>query len=171
MATVYLGLGANLGDREGQLRRALDALNRRGDVADCSSVYETLPWGVEHQPLFLNLCCRLETRLDPMALHGACRSIERRLGRAPGPRWGPRTIDIDLLAYDEVQLETARLSLPHPRIAERAFVLAPLAEIAPELRLPGLPGTVATLLAALPDADAQVRVVGPAPAPMRRAAS
>jgi 2-amino-4-hydroxy-6-hydroxymethyldihydropteridine diphosphokinase len=161
MATVYLGLGTNLGDRLGHLRAALARLP---DLRACSSVYETEPWGVTDQPHFLNLCCRLETGLAAPALHAQFKRIEHDLGRQPGgQRWGPRPIDIDLLTYDDVRLETAELNIPHPRIANRAFVLRPLAELAPGLRVPGLDGTVADLLAALPDASHQAWVFAPPP--------
>ena len=135
------------------------------DVVACSSVYETEPWGVTDQPRFLNICCALHTDLSPEALHAHTKAIEARLGRTVGPRWGPRLIDIDILTYDDLVLESDWLTVPHPRIAERAFVLMPLAEIAPDLSIPGVPGTVKEQLAALPDAARQAWVVSPAPAP------
>jgi 2-amino-4-hydroxy-6-hydroxymethyldihydropteridine diphosphokinase len=159
MATVYLGLGTNVGDRLAHLR---SALSRLPDLQRCSSVYETEPWGVEDQPRFFNLACCLVTELSPEALHAQTKALEQRLGRAPGgQRWGPRPIDIDLLTYEDVVLATDRLTLPHPRIKDRAFVLKPLAELAPALHIPGLDGTVADLLAAIPDADRQAWVVAP----------
>jgi 2-amino-4-hydroxy-6-hydroxymethyldihydropteridine diphosphokinase len=160
MATVYLGLGTNVGDRLAQLRAALSALAPE----KCSSVYETEPWGVIDQARFLNLCCRISTPLAPEALHAVMKSLEQELGRQPGgQRWGPRLIDIDLLCYDNLTLQTERLTIPHPRIQDRAFVLKPLAELAPSLRIPGLDGTVAELLTAIPDADGQAWVVAPPP--------
>jgi 2-amino-4-hydroxy-6-hydroxymethyldihydropteridine diphosphokinase len=160
MATVYLGLGTNVGDRFGHLRAAVSALS----PDKCSSVYETEPWGVVDQARFLNLCCRLSTPLEPEALHAQTRALEEQLGRtAGGQRWGPRAIDIDLLTYDNLQLETGRLTIPHPRIKDRAFVLKPLAELAPTLRIPGLNRTVSELLAAIPDADRQAWVAAPPP--------
>ncbi|MBI4506995.1 MAG: 2-amino-4-hydroxy-6-hydroxymethyldihydropteridine diphosphokinase [Chloroflexi bacterium] len=167
MGRAYLGLGANLGDRLGTLRQALAELARQGDIVACSSVYETEPWGYVDQPMFLNLCCALDTALPPDALHAALKAAERRLGRTPGALWGPRRIDIDLLTYEEARIATQALTVPHPRIAERPFVLAPLAEIAPDLRIAGLDRTVAELLAGLPDAARQARPVAPAVAVLR----
>ncbi len=161
MTRVYLGLGCNLGDRLAALERAVRELSALGSVGACSSVYETDPWGVADQPDFLNLCCALETTLSPERLHAETKAIEARLGRIPGRRWGPRAIDVDLLAYGDLRIETPRLSIPHPRIAGRAFVLVPLAEIAPDATIPGLPGTVAALARALPDADTAVRRCAP----------
>ena len=161
MATVYLGLGTNLGDRLAHLRQALAGLP---GLRACSSVYETEPWGKLDQPRFLNLCCALETHLVPPDLHAELKALERALGRQPGgERWGPRPIDIDLLTYDDLVLDTPELTIPHPGIAERAFVLRPLAEIAPDLRLPGRADSVADLLARLPDADRLAWVVAPPP--------
>ena len=158
MATVYLGLGTNVGDRLAQLRAALSALGPE----KCSSVYETEPWGVVDQARFLNLCCRVSTALEPEAFHALTRALEQALGRtAGGQRWGPRAIDIDLLCYDNLSLQTDRLTIPHPRIKDRAFVLKPLAELDPTLRISGLNGTVSELLAAVPNADRQAWVVAP----------
>jgi len=126
-----------------------------------SSIYETEPWGDPDQPKFLNLCCALRTELPPESLHGQTKALEQRLGRRPGPRWGPRVIDIDLLTYDDLRIATEDLSIPHPRIAERAFVLAPLAEIAPHALIPGLAGTVASLLANVPNHLELARIVAP----------
>jgi 2-amino-4-hydroxy-6-hydroxymethyldihydropteridine diphosphokinase len=159
MATVYLGLGTNVGDRFANLRSAVAELR---DVRACSSVYESEPWGNVDQPRFFNMCLELRTQLAPEALHAQTKAVEQQLGRRPGgQRWGPRPIDIDLLSYDNLVLCTERLAIPHPRIADRAFVLKPLAEIAPGLRLPGLPGTVAELLSAVPHADRLAWVVAP----------
>lgn len=163
MAVVYLGLGTNLGDRLAMLRLALEGLEALGEVVACSSVYETEPWGVADQPRFLNLCCALRTRLRPEELHAETRALEARLGRRPGMRWGPRALDVDLLAYDGRVIATERLSIPHPRIAERAFVLAPLAEIAPALRLPGLGGTVHEQLTRLGETARLAWIVAPPP--------
>jgi 2-amino-4-hydroxy-6-hydroxymethyldihydropteridine diphosphokinase len=160
MATVYLGLGTNVGDRLAQLRAALSALNPER----CSSVYETEPWGVVDQARFLNLCCRVSTPLEPEAFHAVTKTLEHELGRQPGgQRWGPRPIDIDLLCYDNLTVQTERLTIPHPRIQDRAFVLKPLAELDPSLHIPGLNGTVSELLGAIADADQQAWVVAPPP--------
>jgi 2-amino-4-hydroxy-6-hydroxymethyldihydropteridine diphosphokinase len=160
MATVYLGLGTNIGDRLANLRSALAALR----PVRCSSVYETQPWGVEDQPRFLNLACCLLTDLAPEALHAHTKALEQQLGRQPGgQRWGPRVIDIDLLTYDDLAVSTPSLTIPHSRIKDRAFVLKPLAELDPALHIPGLDGTVSDLLAAVPDADHQAWIVAPPP--------
>lgn len=119
--------------------RAVDALDAmdRICVTARSSLYATPPWGVEDQPDFVNACALVETDLAPLDLLAACKDLEVALGRVPGARWGPRLIDIDVLWMDGVVLESERLTLPHPRMTERAFVLVPLAEIAPELVVRG----------------------------------
>lgn len=130
-----LAFGSNLGDSAGMIGRAIAALDAMVDVSVTtrSSFYATPPWGVENQPDFVNACALVETDLEPLDLLTACKDLEVALGRVPGERWGPRLIDIDVLWMDEVSLESERLTLPHPRMTERAFVLVPLAEIAPEL--------------------------------------
>jgi len=128
---VYLGLGSNLGDRLANLFFAIELLP--GRVERISSIYESKPWGFDHQPLFLNLVLRLETLLSPSNLLSGAKTIEKMRGRKPGFRNGPRPIDIDILFYDEETIVTENLILPHPRIEERAFVLLPLCEIAPDL--------------------------------------
>jgi 2-amino-4-hydroxy-6-hydroxymethyldihydropteridine diphosphokinase len=149
MASVYVGLGSNLGDRAGLLNQALTELAELGEVDAVSSVYATEPWGDTDQPGFLNLCCRLLTELAPQALLRQTQAIEQRLGRRPSRRWGPRLIDIDLLTYDDLQLDTAELTLPHPHLTERSFVLVPLIELAPTLHIPGQFGSVTDLLTRL----------------------
>lgn len=146
-ATAYLGLGTNLGDREANLRRALALLAATPgvDVRRVSAVYETEPVGHKEQPWFLNQVVELETRLAPRALLDSALAIEAALGRARRERWGPRTMDIDILLYDDLTLEAPGLTVPHPRLTERAFVLVPLAELVPGLALPG--GTAAELAA------------------------
>jgi 2-amino-4-hydroxy-6-hydroxymethyldihydropteridine diphosphokinase len=124
-----------------------------------SSAYDTAPVLIEDQPRFLNLVCAGHTTLDPLTLLQATQRIERELGRVAGPRYGPRVIDIDLLLYGECVLVGPELTLPHPRLAERAFVLLPLAEIAPDLRHPMLGRRMAELASALSPAD--VRLLGP----------
>jgi 2-amino-4-hydroxy-6-hydroxymethyldihydropteridine diphosphokinase len=163
MPLVYFGLGTNLGDRLATLQAARAALGTLGALEACSSVYETEPWGLLDQPRFLNQCCALRTDLSPTALHAQTKAIEQRLGRQPGVRWGPRLIDIDLLLYDDLRLETESLTIPHPRIADRAFVLAPLAEIAPDRQVPGLDGTVRELRDAIGEWPNLVHVVTPPP--------
>ena len=133
MAEAALGLGTNLGDREAYLARAVEALAETGGIRleQVSRLYRTAPWGVSDQPDFLNLCVLIETDLSPEALLAACKRIESELGRRDGLRWGPREIDIDLLIMPGVTMDTETLSLPHPRMGLRRFVLDPLAEIVP----------------------------------------
>ncbi|HEX3369281.1 MAG TPA: 2-amino-4-hydroxy-6-hydroxymethyldihydropteridine diphosphokinase [Candidatus Cybelea sp.] len=126
---AYVGLGSNLGDRAANLERAREALRESGTIVRSSALYRTKPWGRRDQPEFFNAVVLLETRFGPHELLDALRAIERRLGRAPAPRWGPRAIDLDLLLFDELIVSEANLRLPHERLAERAFVLVPLAEL------------------------------------------
>jgi 2-amino-4-hydroxy-6-hydroxymethyldihydropteridine diphosphokinase len=138
---ALLALGGNLGDVRTTLDRAIGALCDGTDVrlVARSSDYATPPWGVEEQPAFVNLCIAVDTRLAPHALLARAQGVERAFGRdrANERRWGPRTLDIDILAYDDVALDEEGLTLPHPRLFERAFVLVPLAEIAPERVIAG----------------------------------
>jgi 2-amino-4-hydroxy-6-hydroxymethyldihydropteridine diphosphokinase len=131
-------LGSNLGDRLVHLRRAYGALDALPGIADLrsSSVYETAPLGMEDQPLFLNLVVSATTKLDAESLLAGVLRIEADVGRRRTVRWGPRVIDIDLLLWGDRTCRSERLELPHPRLAERAFVLVPLRELAPDLRLP-----------------------------------
>jgi len=151
MARAFVGLGSNLGDREENLRRAIDALGSLPGTAVVrkSHLRETEPVGFQDQPRFLNGAVELETSLEAFELLGAMLDIERRLGRRrAGVRGGPRTIDLDLLVYDDLQIAEPGLELPHPRLAERRFVLEPLADLDPALAVPGR-GAVETLLAKL----------------------
>lgn len=148
--TVYLGLGANLGDRAATLVAARGRLAPDVQVLACSSLYETAPWGVLEQPPFLNAVCQAQTALSPTALLAYLKAREDELGRVPSFRWGPRAIDIDILLYDDLVLNAEQLTVPHPRLHERAFVLVPLKELAPELRHPVIGRTVRELVAALP---------------------
>ncbi len=148
--TVYLGLGSNLGDRRAALSDALSRLHAAPGLTltACSSVYETEPWGVADQPAFLNLAAGFATTLPPAALLTACQSVEAKVGRTPTYRWGPRTIDVDILLYggQAISLDNPDLQIPHPRLRERAFVLAPLAEIAAYVKTPPDGATVGELL-------------------------
>jgi 2-amino-4-hydroxy-6-hydroxymethyldihydropteridine diphosphokinase len=137
VSLAYIGLGSNLGDREENLRGALERLNELGRVR-VSSFRETEPVGVTDQPRFVNAAAELETDLSPQDLLARLLEIERDLGRdrARERRWGPRTIDLDLLLYGDQVLDEPGLKVPHPRLDERRFVLEPLHELAPELSLP-----------------------------------
>ena len=149
--TSYIGLGSNLGDREGFLRRALELLRAEPeiDVTAVSSVRETDPVGLVDQPRFLNAVARVETDLAPRELLDRMLAAERELGRRrDGPRFGPRTIDLDLLLYGDEEIDEPGLIVPHPRLAERRFVLEPLHELDPGLVVPGR-GRVSDLLSAL----------------------
>jgi 2-amino-4-hydroxy-6-hydroxymethyldihydropteridine diphosphokinase len=134
-----LGLGGNLGDRRGFIEQALTRLARRPGIriAAVSALYETEPWGRTDQPRFLNAAARVETDLPAAALLEACIAVERSLGRERGERWGPRTIDIDVLLYGEERIDAPGLTVPHPRLTERPFVLAPLADVMPDARIGG----------------------------------
>ena len=139
MAAVFLGLGSNLGDRENNVREALDRLAGHPNIRleRESSFYETAPIGDTDQPDFINAVALIETDLPPADLLRVALGMEREMGRARNFNGGPRVIDIDILLYDEVVIETGELTLPHPRMMERGFIMAPLAEIAPDLKLPG----------------------------------
>jgi 2-amino-4-hydroxy-6-hydroxymethyldihydropteridine diphosphokinase len=128
---AFVGAGANLGDRAATLRGAIDRLRAEPGIVGlaCSSWYETAPVGVTEQPLFLNLVLRVETTLPPEQLLAVLQGIEHAFGRERTLRWGPRTLDLDLLAYEGERRETPSLTLPHPRLLERAFVLVPLREL------------------------------------------
>jgi 2-amino-4-hydroxy-6-hydroxymethyldihydropteridine diphosphokinase len=155
---VYLGLGSNLGDRLAILQAALARLAAQVTVEAVSSFYDTEPVGYAAQPRFLNAVCRGTTALEPEALLAFVKGIEAALGRQPSARFGPRLIDIDILLYDDLVLDTPTLTLPHPRLAERAFVLRPLAELAPELVHPVLGKSVAALAAAVGGKEGVVRL-------------
>ena len=157
--TGYLGLGSNVGDRRGHLQAAVDALARRGlEVRRSSSVYETEPVGeVTEQPDFLNACLEVATQLDPGALLETCKAVEGELGRAAGgPRGGPRPIDVDVLLLGDGEHASPGLRIPHPELARRRFVLVPLLELDPDLRLPG-GRRAADALASLPSGQRVTR--------------
>jgi 2-amino-4-hydroxy-6-hydroxymethyldihydropteridine diphosphokinase len=151
MYTIYLALGSNLGDRASNLRRALDGLAPDIQVEAVSHCYETEPAYVLDQPRFYNLACRACTALSPLAVLRRLKAIETELGREPGQRYGPRLVDMDLLLYGDTVFEAPELSVPHPRLAERAFVLVPLEEVGAQAVHPGHGLTVAELLRRLGD--------------------
>ena len=142
MPEALIALGGNVGDARKTLNRAIAALCDGGDVRLLarSSDYSTPPWGVIDQPRFINCAIVAATALPPLGLLGRAQAVERQFGRDRGKeqRWGPRTLDIDLIAYEDVTLDTPELTLPHPRALQRAFVLAPLNEIAPDRRIAGI---------------------------------
>ncbi len=149
MTLAYVGLGANLGDREETIRRAAELIGARR----LSSLRETEPWGRTDQPSFVNAVAELETELGAQELLAQLLAVERRLGRVRrGERWGPRTIDLDLLLFGGLVLDEPGLTVPHPFLHERGFVLEPLAELAPLLEIPGN-GTVQDALTALQSAS------------------
>ena len=135
-----IGLGGNIGDVRAHLRNALALLRQAPGTQEvrASSLYRTPPWGKLDQPPFLNMAAIVRTSLAPQDLLALCLAIERAHGRVREDRWGPRTLDLDVLTYGDRQIADAGLSIPHPHMAERAFVLAPLAEIAPDLRVNGV---------------------------------
>lgn len=143
---VYLGLGSNLGDRSANLQRALGLLDAQLKLRAVSSLYETEPWGYQDQPRFLNCACAVTTLLPPRELLAAVKHVERSMGREPSFPDGPRLIDVDILLYGQSVLSEPDLEIPHPRLAERAFVLVPLSEIDPSLVHPVLKRTVGDLL-------------------------
>ncbi|HEX9683869.1 MAG TPA: 2-amino-4-hydroxy-6-hydroxymethyldihydropteridine diphosphokinase [Acidimicrobiales bacterium] len=151
MPRVLLGLGSNLGTRAGHLAMAVEGLGRRGvEVSVVSPVYETEPVGGPDQGPFLNLVVDARTTLDPHAVLGVCRQLEAVARRVRLERWGPRTLDIDVLLYDDESIDTPELTVPHPRMWQRRFVVAPLADVASDLVPPG----------ALDASEGDVRCVG-----------
>ena len=150
MTVAYVGVGANVGQREETLRRAVELLREADgvDVLAVSQLRETEPVGVVDQPPFLNGAVEIETARTPRDLLDLLLEIERSLGRVRAERWGPRTIDLDLLVYGDEIVDEPGLRVPHPRLHERRFALEPLAELQPDVEVPGR-GEVSTLLAAL----------------------
>ncbi len=173
--TAYLGLGTNLGERRKNLERAAELLfrspseplnhGRSEPVSNLqplrsSSVYETAPWGYANQPDFLNCVLEVETGLTPEQLLDITQAVEREMGREWSLRYGPRVIDVDILFYGAIIIEQANLQIPHPRLHQRAFVLAPLAELAPELTHPMLGLTVREMMPEV-DSKSGVKLWGP----------
>ncbi len=133
---IFLGLGSNVGDRLGNIMRAIEELRILGEIRAVSTIYESEPWGVSQQPTFLNCVVEMFTVLDPHKLLTEVKGIERRIGRKDRFRWGPREIDIDILLYSDEVIEKSDLKIPHPYIGERDFVLVPLLEIDSSLHNP-----------------------------------
>ncbi len=159
---VFISIGSNLGDRVSNCRTAVRLLGAEDevDVVRESSLYETEPWGMTAQPSFVNSVVEVSTGLSPRELLKVLKAIERRMGRVPGPRWGERVIDLDIVFYGDSVVEEEGLSIPHPHAHERAFVLAPLEEIAPEFVHPVLKVKVSELLSSL-GADNGARKIRP----------
>lgn len=150
--TAYLGLGTNLGDRLVWLKEALTRLKGNPEIRinQISQIYETSPVGYLDQPSFYNLVCRIQTTLLPMSLLRCVQEIEQELKRERKIRWGPRTIDIDILLYEQKVIRSPELTIPHPRMQDRAFVLIPLFELAPQLVLPNTNQSIENLIKQLP---------------------
>ena len=153
MKRVYLSLGSNLGDRRANIERALQRLAESGvEVRRVSSLYRTEPVGYTAQAWFVNCTAQVATDLMPLQLVRRCQAIQREMGRRPGPRNGPRLIDIDILLYENAVVHSAEVTIPHPRMAERRFVLVPLSEIAGDTEHPVTRQTVREMLASAPSA-------------------
>ena len=146
LVEAYLGFGSNLGDREENIRRAVERLSESVCGIQTSSIYETEPWGYLDQPKFLNMVCRCLTRMEPEELLSVCKELETMAGREPSFKYGPRVLDVDILAYGDAVVKKGSLAIPHGMLHERVFVLAPLAEIAPQWRHPILNKTAGELL-------------------------
>jgi 2-amino-4-hydroxy-6-hydroxymethyldihydropteridine diphosphokinase len=153
--TIFLGLGTNVGDRYANLQAALDALAPKVRITARSPVYQTPPWGYTEQADFLNMVVSAETELKPRGLLKFIKKIEKQVGRTATFRWGPREIDIDILFYDHLSLNTSKLTIPHPRVHQRAFMLVPLADLAPDLRHPVTEKTIREHLAEVEAVDIQ----------------
>ena len=139
MSVAYIGIGSNLGNRQENCLRAIELLQKKGIIVKKrSSLYETEPWGVKEQPLFLNMAIEVETKLNPGALLRILKDVEKEVGRKESTKWGPRIIDLDILLTDNIVLNKDNLKIPHPLMHKREFVLRPLCEIAPDIKHPVL---------------------------------
>jgi len=160
MAAVYLCLGSNLGDRAANLRKTLALIEKAGIKVEAkSSIYETEPYGIKNQPFYLNGCIKTAAGLQPEEMLNKLKEIEVQAGRIPGPKWGARIIDIDILFYDNIIIRQENLIIPHPEIQNRRFVLAPLCEIARDYIHPVLKKTVKQLIDDL-KADETAAMIG-----------
>lgn len=159
MTNVFLGLGGNLGDRREMMRAAVAAIREVLDDVRVSSLYESAAWGVADQPAFLNAVARARTELSPLELLDATQAIENSMGRVRGQRWGPRLIDIDILLYGREVIDRPRLTVPHPYMTQRGFVLRPLADLAAGLTLPN--GSLVGELLTTVDQNGLRRIEGP----------
>jgi 2-amino-4-hydroxy-6-hydroxymethyldihydropteridine diphosphokinase len=139
---VFIALGSNIGDRQANLEKARSSFDPEIEILQCSSVYKTPPWGYFDQPVFLNQVCECGTRLEPLDLLNYLKGIEKEMGRELSFLYGPRLIDLDILFYDQLVVDYPNLSIPHPHIEKRAFVLVPLMDIAPEFCHPATGVTV-----------------------------
>lgn len=153
MEKVYLGLGTNVGKRENAIEKAIQIIsfNSNIEILNNSALYETEPYGLENQPDFLNVVLEVETSLSPQLMLIVAKSVEEQIGRKPRWRWGPREIDVDILAYERSVVQEDILQVPHRELAKRRFVLVPLAEIAPYFILPDRNKSVRELLTQCPD--------------------
>ncbi len=146
MVIVYIGIGSNMGNRQAHCRNAIEKLKDKGIVIKkVSSMYETKPWGLEEQPDFINMAVEAETGLSPDELLKVIKEVEEEMGREETVKWGPRTIDLDILFYDDLIISMEHLEIPHPLLHKRDFVLLPLSEIAPDKLHPVLKKTVIQL--------------------------
>nr|WP_286181057.1 2-amino-4-hydroxy-6-hydroxymethyldihydropteridine diphosphokinase [Bacillus sp. ISL-37] len=152
---AYIALGSNMGDRFGYLTQAIIFLESHENitVVNTSSVYETDPVGYTDQDQFLNMVIQVKTSLEPVELLDTCLEIELKLGRKREMKWGPRTLDLDILLYNQENVETEKLTIPHPRMSERAFVILPLLEMDPNLTLPSMKEPLKNCLLSIPDRE------------------
>lgn len=152
---AYIALGSNMGDRFGYLTQAIILLESHENIAveNTSSIYETDPVGFTDQDQFLNMAIQVRTSLGPMELLDTCLEIELKLGRKREMKWGPRTLDLDILLFSHENIETEKLTIPHPRMSERAFVILPLLEMDPNLTLPNMKESLKNCLLSIPDRE------------------
>ncbi|MDA8433777.1 MAG: 2-amino-4-hydroxy-6-hydroxymethyldihydropteridine diphosphokinase [Nitrospiraceae bacterium] len=148
MTVAYIGIGSNLGNKGGNCLKAIELIRQGGlTVSRVSSLYETAPWGIKNQPRFINMAVEIKTGLPPGELLALLKTIEKKMGRKKSMRWGPRRIDLDILLYGDLTVRDDALTIPHPHMHEREFVLEPLSEIAPEAVHPVLHKKVSALFA------------------------